>query len=68
MSPGDAPVGIPVLATRPRLPGSTPFPTTYYLTCPSGGGRDVPAGGLGIMAEMTQQLADDPLAEHYRQA
>ena len=29
------PCGRPaVVATRPRLPDGTPFPTTYYLTCP----------------------------------
>ena len=30
------PCGLPaVLATRPRLSDGTPFPTTYYLTCPN---------------------------------
>ena len=29
------PCGKPgVVATEPRLPDGTPFPTTYYLTCP----------------------------------
>ena len=29
------PCGLPdVVVTEPRLPDGTPFPTTYYLTCP----------------------------------
>ena len=29
------PCGLPdVLRTEPRLPDGTPFPTTYYVTCP----------------------------------
>lgn len=64
------PCGRPgVLATRPRLPGGTPFPTTYYLTCPRAIAAASRLEGSGIMAEMTQRLSDDPqLAEQYRQA
>ena len=30
------PCGKPgVVATEPRLPDGSPFPTTYYLTCPT---------------------------------
>ena len=64
------PCGRPgVLATRPRLPGGTPFPTTYYLTCPRAIAAASRLEGCGVMAELTQRLTDDPqLAEQYRRA
>lgn len=64
------PCGSPgVLATEPRLPGGTPFPTTYYLTCPRAVAAASRLEAAGIMAEMTERLADDPeLAERYRAA
>jgi hypothetical protein len=64
------PCGNPdVITTAPRLDDGTPFPTTFYLTCP----RAVSAIGTleadGMMREMTRRLADDPeLAAHYRAA
>ena len=64
------PCGKPAVArTEPRLAGGTPFPTTYYLTCP----RAVSAIGTlensGMMAEMTDRLEqDDELAAQYRAA
>ncbi len=34
------PCGNPdVVTTEPRLPNGTPFPTTYYLTCPRAASR-----------------------------
>jgi hypothetical protein len=58
-----------VIATSPRLPDGTPFPTLYYLTCPrlcSLVGR-LEAGG--VMREMTERLAvDADLAATYRRA
>ena len=34
------PCGLPdVVTTEPRLPNGTPFPTTYYLTCPRAASR-----------------------------
>lgn len=57
------------VATAPRLPDGTPFPTLYYLTCPrlcSLVGR-LEAGG--VMREMAARLAvDADLAAAYRQA
>ena len=54
------PCGLPDVAeTAPRLPGGTPFPTLYYLTCPRAAAA---IGGLeasGLMREMTERLADD---------
>lgn len=58
-----------VVATSPRLPDGTPFPTLYYLTCPrlSSLASTLEAGG--VMREMTERLAVDPdLAAAYRRA
>ena len=58
-----------VVQTAPRLPDGTPFPTLFYLCCSvlnSAIGR-MEAGGL--MREMTEELAADPvLAADYRAA
>lgn len=55
-----------VIVTAARLDDGTPFPTTFYLTCP----RLVSAIGSleagGIMRRMTARLGEDPgLAERY---
>ena len=58
-----------VVKTAPRLPDGTPFPTTYYLTCPAANAACSTLEANGLMAEMTQRLADDPeLAEAYQAA
>ena len=64
------PCGNPdVLATQPRLPSGTPFPTTYYLTCPRAASRIGTLEGSGLMRQMQDRLADDPsLAAAYRAA
>ena len=58
-----------VVKTLPRLPDGTPFPTTYYVTCPRLTGM---IGGLeasGLMREMEADLAADPeLAAAYQRA
>lgn len=47
----------------------TPFPTTYYLTCPKAASAVGTQEGSGVMREMTARLASDPrLAESYRRA
>jgi hypothetical protein len=57
------------VATSPRLPDGSPFPTLYYLTCPrlcSLVGR-LEAGG--VMREMSDRLAADAeLAAAYHRA
>jgi uncharacterized protein len=54
------PCGRPdVVTTLPRLPDGTPFPTTYYLTCPRAASRIGTLEGSGLMREMEQRLADD---------
>jgi uncharacterized protein len=64
------PCGNPdVVTTEPRLPNGTPFPTTYYLTCPRASSRIGTLEGSGLMKEMQDRLADDPgLAAAYRAA
>ena len=64
------PCSLPDVAiTEPRLPDGTPFPTTFYLTCPRAASLIGTLEGSGLMKEMEQRLADDPeLAAAYRQA
>ena len=64
------PCGDPdVVETAPRLPDGTPFPTTYYVTCPRLTGRISTLEGQGLMAEMTADLRADPaLAQRYAAA
>jgi hypothetical protein len=64
------PCGDPcVVETSPRLPDGTPFPTTYYVTCPRLAGRISTLEGSGLMAEMTADLAaDTELAAAYLRA
>ncbi|WP_307845703.1 DUF501 domain-containing protein [Saccharomonospora sp. NB11] len=58
-----------VVQTNPRLEDGTPFPTLYYLTCPTLSSMVGRLEASGIMREMTARLADDPeLAETYRKA
>jgi hypothetical protein len=49
-----------VVTTEPRLPDGTPFPTTYYLTCPRAASRIGRLEGDGVMKEMEERLASDP--------
>jgi uncharacterized protein len=64
------PCGLPdVVVTEPRLPDGTPFPTTYYLTCPRATSLIGTLEGSGLMREMEQRLRDDfQLAAAYRAA
>lgn len=58
-----------VVMTEPRLPDGTPFPTTYYLTCPRAASAIGTLEASGVMARMQDRLAADPeLAAHYRRA
>ena len=62
--------GLPdVVETSPRLEDGTPFPTTYYLTCPRAASAVGRLEASGRMREMTARLADDPdLAAAYSAA
>lgn len=64
------PCGKPgVVLTRPRLPDGTPFPTTFYLTCPRATAACSRLEADGLMAEMSARLAADPaLAAGQRRA
>lgn len=64
------PCGNPdVVATRPRLEDGTPFPTTFYLTCPRAVSRIGTLEGSGLMRRMTERLGEDAeLAAAYEQA
>lgn len=64
------PCGNPaVVTTEPRLPDGTPFPTTFYLTCPRATSLIGTLEGSGLMAEMTARLEAEPeLAEGYAEA
>jgi hypothetical protein len=58
-----------VIETAPRLPGGTPFPTLYYLTCPKANSAIGTLEAGGVMRMMTARLTTEPaLAERYRAA
>ena len=58
-----------VVQTKPRLPDGTPFPTTYYLTCPRLAGAIGTLESTGLMREMEADSAQDPeLAAQYQAA
>ena len=64
------PCGNPdVVVTDPRLPDGTPFPTTFYLTCPRAASLIGSLEGSGLMAAMIERLRAEPeLAAAYAQA
>jgi len=64
------PCGNPdVVTTEPRLPDGTPFPTTYYLTCPRAAGAVSTLESTGLMREMSDRLQSDRgLAAAYQAA
>jgi hypothetical protein len=64
------PCGNPdVVTTEPRLDDGTPFPTTFYLTCPRAASRIGTLEASGLMKEMQERLGTDPeLAQRYAAA
>ena len=64
------PCGNPdVVATEPRLDDGTPFPTTFYLTCPRAASMIGTLEASGLMKEMSDRLDSDPeLARAYQRA
>ncbi len=64
------PCGNPdVVATEPRLEDGTPFPTTFYLTCPRAASMIGTLESSGLMKEMSERLeSDEELAAAYRRA
>lgn len=58
-----------VVATHPRLPDGTPFPTLYYLSHPAATAELSTLEATGVMAELQAALADDEaLAAGYHAA
>ncbi|MBD3784340.1 MAG: DUF501 domain-containing protein [Micrococcales bacterium] len=64
------PCGVPdVVRTEPRLPDGTPFPTSFYATCPRLTGAVSTLESQGVMKEMTDRLVvDDDLRARYEAA
>ncbi|WP_109473311.1 DUF501 domain-containing protein [Ornithinimicrobium cavernae] len=64
------PCGCPdVVRTEPRLPDGTPFPTSFYATCPRLTGAISTLESEGMMREMTERLQhDQELASRYAEA
>ncbi|MGI9156770.1 MAG: DUF501 domain-containing protein [Marmoricola sp.] len=61
------PCGNPdVVTTEPRLDDGTPFPTTFYLTCPRAASMVGTLEASGLMREMSDRLVAEPgLAASY---
>nr|WP_274638014.1 DUF501 domain-containing protein [Microbacterium bovistercoris] len=57
-----------VVATAPRLPDGTPFPTFYYLTHPAATAAMSRLEAEHEMPELAELLADDEVADAYRRA
>lgn len=58
-----------VVRTAPRLDDGTPFPTTYYLTCPPAVAAVSTLEAGGLMKELSARLVEDTeLAAAYRLA
>ena len=64
------PCGEPdVVRTQPRLPDGTPFPTSFYATCPRLTGALSTLESRGVMRDVSDRLASDPdLAARYAAA
>lgn len=57
-----------VVATHPRLPDGTPFPTLYYLSHPGATAALSTLEATGVMSELAATLAEEHVAEAYRRA
>lgn len=57
-----------VVATHPRLPDGTPFPTLYYLSHPGATAAMSTLEATSVMPELAALLADDEIADAYRRA
>lgn len=64
------PCGNPdVVTTEPRLADGTPFPTTFYLTCPRAASMIGTLEASGLMKAMSERLEHEPkLAAAYARA
>jgi hypothetical protein len=58
-----------VVVTEPRRDDGTPFPTTFYLTCPRAASMIGTLEASGLMQRMSERLEEEPeLAERYVRA
>ncbi|GAA5212799.1 DUF501 domain-containing protein [Microbacterium kyungheense] len=57
-----------VVATSPRLPDGSPFPTFYYLTHPAATAAMSTLEADHVMRELSEELADDEVAAAYQGA
>jgi hypothetical protein len=57
-----------VVATSPRLPDGTPFPTFYYLTHPAATAAMSVLEADHVMREFSDELADEDVAAAYLRA
>lgn len=57
-----------VVATSPRLPDGTPFPTFYYLTHPAATAAMSMLEADHAMPPLAEELADEDVAAQYRAA
>ena len=56
-----------VVATEPRLPDGTPFPTLYYLTCPRAAGLIGTLEADGVIGPGTIKAVNVPVARRVRE-
>ncbi len=57
-----------VVATSPRLPDGTPFPTLYYLSHPAATAAISTLEATGVMAQLQTTLADPDVSAAYHAA
>ncbi|WP_167051832.1 DUF501 domain-containing protein [Salinibacterium sp. ZJ77] len=57
-----------VVATSPRLPDGTPFPTLYYLSHPGATAAMSTLEATGVMPELAAMLEDPDVAAAYQAA
>ena len=57
-----------VVATSPRLPDGTPFPTFYYLTHPAATAAMSTLEAEHVMPQLAEELADEEVAAAYLRA
>jgi hypothetical protein len=57
-----------VVATSPRLPDGTPFPTLYYLSHPAATAAISTLEATGVMPRLASELQDADIAAAYRAA
>ncbi len=57
-----------VVATSPRLPDGTPFPTLYYLSHPGATAAMSTLEATGVMPELAAMLEEPEVAAAYRAA